>query len=52
MSDYKENLAHPTDSNPLWKVMEGNYDNHFIKNEEEIPKQIHQIWIGSPLLEK
>jgi len=53
LSDYLRNVDYPIDNNPLWKVLEDNYNKYYLNfsgdRTPKIPKKIHQIWIGSDL---
>jgi mannosyltransferase OCH1-like enzyme len=51
MNSYKDNFAHPTDSNPIWGMLEKQYNENFVK-VKIIPKLIHQVWLGGSLPEK
>ena len=57
MSKFKEYMIHGINNDPMWNILEINYDKYFDnlvkeQNVVNIPKKIHQIWLGGSFPDK
>jgi len=56
VKSFRDNTDAPMDNSPAWKLFEDNYNRYYLdfKGDKSpvIPKNIHFIWLGSPLPEK
>ena len=50
MSKFKDLMVNDINDSQIWTMLENNFDNFHIKSN--IPKIIHQIWLGGPVPDK
>lgn len=56
MSEYKRLMVNNINSNPIWLMLEDNFDKYWMNYNENkddiIPKKIHQVWLGGNIPDK
>lgn len=54
MSKFKELMGNNINNSPIWSMLEKNFDKYYIENKTDIniPKKIHQIWLGGKIPDK
>lgn len=54
MNSYKELMVNKINDDPIWLMLENNFDKYYIDNQNNIniPKKIHQIWLGGKFPDK
>jgi len=51
MSEFRRLMINNINDSPIWSMLESNFDKYYIENQNEIniPKKIHQTWLGSKI---
>lgn len=54
MSNYKKLMVNSINNDTIWLMLEQNFDKYYIENQNDIniPKKIHQVWLGGELPDK
>jgi len=54
MSSFKKFMINTVNNDPIWTMLEDNFDKYYLDNQVElnIPKKIHQIWLGGDFPDK
>lgn len=56
MSEYKRLMVNNINSNPIWLMLEDNFNKYYLNyngnKNDNIPKKIHQVWLGGNIPDK
>lgn len=54
MSEFKKLMINDINNDPIWAMLENNFDKYYLENQDNItiPKKIHQIWLGGKFPDK
>jgi mannosyltransferase OCH1-like enzyme len=53
-NNFRKLMINNINSNPIWKKLEDNFNKYYVENKDEvnIPRKIHQVWLGSEYPDK
>lgn len=54
MNDFKKIMDNYINNSPIWTMLEDNFNKYYIEDQKtiNIPKKIHQTWLGSKIPDK